>query len=115
MLRAARRSSLMPAKVALVGGEVAAMWGLSGEVLSETGEPWLMTSTVCDRVPAISFMRIAAAELELMLAVKPRLENYVAADYPKAIRLLEGLGFHIEAPEPVGPKRAPFRRFWIEA
>ena len=114
VLRAARRSSLMPAKVALVDGAIAAMWGLSGEVLSETGEPWLMTATPCDRVK-VSFLRIARAELALMLAIKPRLENYVAADYPKAVRLLAGLGFTIEAPQPVGPKHAPFRRFWIEA
>ena len=114
VLRIALRRSLVPPKVALVDGEVAAMWGIGGDVLSESGEPWLMTGTACDRVP-ISFLRIAKAELALMLALKPRLENYVAADYPKAIRLLEGLGFVIDAPEPIGPKRALFRRFWIEA
>ena len=113
MLRASFRSSLMPPKVALVDGEVAAMWGVGGDVLSETGEPWLLTGTACDRVP-VSFLRIAKAELALMLAIKPHLENYVAADYPKAIRLLEGLGFVIDAPAPIGPKRALFRRFWIE-
>ncbi len=114
VLRASLRSSLTQVKVALVDGEIAAMWGMSGEVLSDTGTPWLMTGTACDRVP-VSFLRIARHELALMLALKPRLENYVAADYAKAIRLLEGLGFHIDAPAPIGPKRAPFRRFWIEA
>ena len=114
VLRASFRASLTPPKVAVVDGEIAAMWGLGGDLLSDHGAPWLMTGTVCDRVP-VTFMKVARAELALMLAVKPRLENYVDATYAKAVRLLEALGFHIDAPEPVGPKRAPFRRFWIEA
>jgi hypothetical protein len=114
VLRASFRASLTPPKVATVDGVVAAIWGIGGEILSDTGAPWLMTGTVCDRVP-VSFFRIAKAELALMLKIKPRLENYVAADYPKAIRLLEGLGFILDKPSPIGPKNALFRCFWIEA
>ena len=74
----------------------------------------MLTTPAIERVP-MYFTHQAALERDAMLAIKPRLENYVAADYPKAVRLIEGLGFTIEAPQPVGPKHAPFRRFWIEA
>ncbi len=112
-LRFAYRVSLMPPRVATVDGQVAAMWGLGGDLISDVGEPWLLTGHAADRVP-FAFVRIAKAELAAMLAVKPRLENYVAADYAKAVRLLEGLGFHLDAPAPIGPRGALFRRFWIE-
>lgn len=114
VLRMSFRASLMRPQVALVDGEIAAMWGLGGNILSDTGAPWLMTGIAAERVP-VSFLRIARRELAAMLAIKPRLENFVAAEYGRAVRLLEVLGFSIEAAEPVGPKRAPFRRFWIEA
>ena len=112
-LRFAYRASLMPPRVATVDGQVAAMWGLGGDLISDVGEPWLLTGHAADRVP-FAFVRIAKAELAAMLAVKPRLDNYVAADYAKAVRLLEGLGFRIDPPAPIGPKGALFRRFWIE-
>ena len=114
VLRQSFRSSLYAPRCAMVDGEVAAMWGIGGDILSDIGAPWLMTGTVCDRVP-VTFLRVAKAELAAMLAVKRRLENFVAADYSKAIRLLEVLGFTLEAPEPIGSKQAAFRRFWIEA
>jgi hypothetical protein len=113
-LRFAYRVSLLPPRVATVDGAIAAMWGLGGDLISDVGEPWLLTGHAAGRVP-FAFVRIAKAELDAMLAVKPRLENYVAADYPKAVRLVEGLGFQLDAPAPIGPKSALFRRFWIEA
>jgi hypothetical protein len=113
LLRASYRNSLVPPKAAFVDGAIAAIWGLGGDILSDTGAPWLVTAGAIERVP-VSFVRIARLELMLMLEVRPHLENYVAADYRKAIRLLETLGFILEVPEPIGPKRALFRRFWIE-
>ena len=113
VLRTSFRRSLMPAKAALVDGAVAALWGLGGDILSDTGEPWLMTGTAIERAPK-TFLKIARAEVEAMLQVKCRLENYVHADYAKAVRLLEALGFTVDAPVPFGRRSAPFRRFWIE-
>ncbi len=90
------------------------MWGVCGPMLSDTGQPWLLTSPAIERVK-VSFLRIAREELAAMLAVRRRLENYVAADYGRAIRLLEALGFTVEAPKPMGLKSgALFRKFWIE-
>jgi hypothetical protein len=113
VLRASFRSSLTPVKVALFDGQIAAMWGLGGDILSDTGWPWLMTAPPIERI-AVSFLKIAKAEVAAMLAFKPRLEGHVDARYAKAVRLLEVLGFAIDPPMPVGPGRALFRPFSIE-
>lgn len=122
VLRASFRSSLTPPRAIFVSsfenpsGEIAAICGLGGDILSDTGAPWLMTAHAAERVSPRVFLSIARAELAAMLAVKPKLENYVDARYGKAVRLLEVLGFGIDdEPVPVGRGRAMFRRFWIEA
>lgn len=115
VLRASFRSSLTPPRAILVDGEIAAICGLGGDILSDMGAPWLMTAHAAERVSPRVFLSIARAELAAMLAVKPQLENWVDARYGKAVRLLEVLGFAVDAePVPVGPKRAMFRRFHIE-
>ena len=113
-LRCAFAASLMRPRTALVDGDVAAMWGVCDHVLHDTGEPWLLTARAAGRVP-FAFLRIARQELAAMLALKSRLEGYVAADNAKALRLLEALGFHLDLPVPFGPRRALFQRFRIEA
>jgi hypothetical protein len=120
VVRASFKHSLYPPKAAFVffdkrsEGEIAAMWGMGGDLLSDIGEPWLLTSPAVERVK-VSFLRVVRTELAWMLARKRRLENHVAADYCRAIRLLEALGFTIEAPRPIGRHGALFRKFWIEA
>lgn len=113
LLRSSFRSSLY-ARSAFIGPHIAAMWGLTGDILSETGMPWLVTAPIIEKLP-VAFIREAKRELENMLFLKSRLENYVIADYRGAIRLLEVLGFHLDAPAPYGRRGVPFRRFWIEA
>ena len=113
VLRASFRSSLTPPKVAYVDNDIAAMWGLGGDILSDIGAPWLMTAPAIERIP-VAFLKIAQAELAAMRARKARLENWVLADYHKAVRFLGVLGFSLDEPVPVGPKRAMFRRFWME-
>jgi hypothetical protein len=113
LLRSSFRSSLY-ARSAFIGSHIAAMWGLTGDILSETGMPWLVTAPIIEKLP-IAFIREAKNELENMLFLKPKLENYVIADYRGAIRLLEVLGFHLDPPAPYGRRGVPFRRFWIEA
>jgi hypothetical protein len=113
VVRASFKHSLLVPKAAFVGGEIAAMWGMGGDILSDAGEPWLLTAPPIERVK-VAFLRVARTEVAAMLARRRRLENFVAADYRGAVRLLEGLGFAVDPPQPVGPKRALFRRFWIE-
>jgi hypothetical protein len=113
VLRMSFRVSLTRPKVAVVDGEVAAIWGMGGDILSDTGIPWLLTTAAIERMP-VTFIKQARIELARMLARKRRLENHVLAEYSQAVRLLEVLGFTLADPAPVGRNRVLFRRFWIE-
>jgi hypothetical protein len=97
-------------KTYLVDGEVAAMSGLCGSMLGDIGEPYLMTSAAAERVP-LAFVKHAKASVAEMLGLKRRLEGHVAANYVRACRLLQVLGFTLHAPLPVGPKGALFRKY----
>lgn len=97
-------------KTALVDGKVAAMFGLGGDLLSDTGKPWLLTAPVIETIP-VSFVREARKELAAMLAIRSHLQNWVAADYGRAIRFLEVLGFTVHEAAPFGSKSALFRMF----
>lgn len=112
-LRASFKYSLDPPKVAVVDGTLAAMWGMGGDLLSDTGHPWLLTAPPVERIP-VTFLRIARVEVAAMAAKRRRLMNYVFADYRGAVRLVEALGFTVDAPRLVGPQRARFCRFWME-
>ena len=111
LLRSSFRASIY-SRTGFIGDDIAAMWGLTADILSETGMPWLVTAPIVEKFP-VTFLRVAKQELRQFLAIKPRLENVVIADYRGAIRLLEVLGFHLDSPVPCGPRRMPFRRFWI--
>lgn len=89
-------------KTALVDGAVAAMWGCAGSYLGNKGQPWLMTSLSCERVSPLFFARLYQKEVAKMLEIFPVLENYVAADYDQAVRLLEIVGFELGEPEILG-------------
>lgn len=97
-------------RAALVDGEVAAAWGVTGSMMGGTGIPWLLTSPAVERVP-VAFVREGRRELAEMRALYPDLCNYVHAPYKKAIRFLALLGFTIDPPEPILPTGAYFCRF----
>lgn len=111
-LRASYRHAILR-KTALVDGEIAAMWGLGGVMLSDAGTPWLMTTILVERVP-ITFLKVGKAELAQMFEHRRFLSNYVLASYKRACRFLEVLGFVLDPPIPLGPRSLPFRRFWLE-
>lgn len=87
---------------ALVDGRVAAIWGCAGCYLGSTGQPWLLTSPEVEKVSPLYFARLYQREIYKMLNLFPTLTNYVAADYEKAIRLLQIIGFEIGEPEILG-------------
>jgi hypothetical protein len=93
-----------------VEGELAAMSGLCGALLSDDGEPYLMTTGVAERVP-VAFVRHARASVAEMLRQRSRLRGEVAAAYTRACRLLEVLGFSLSEPHPLGAKGALFRTY----
>jgi hypothetical protein len=111
-LRRAYRAALYR-RVAAIGGEVAAMWGICGPALGRTGYPWLMTAPAVERVP-VSFFREARRELGRMRRMYLRLEGQVAAEYVMACRFLEVLGFALGPAREFGPCKAKFRAFVLE-
>lgn len=111
VIRASFRNAIMR-RTAFVDGEIAAMWGLGGVMLSDEGAPWLMTTPAVERVP-VAFVRVARGQVAEMLGRRARLANVVQASYGGACRLLELLGFTLEPPEPLGPHGVLFRKFWM--
>lgn len=93
----------------LIDGKVAAVWGVGGVYLGDVGQPWLLTSPEVYKISPLRFARIYQKEVIKMLELFPRLMNYVAADYPEAIRLLSIVGFQLAEPEKIG--RGMFRKF----
>jgi hypothetical protein len=111
-LRTSFRNAILR-KTAFVDGEIAAMWGLGGAMLSNEGSPWLMTTPLVERVP-VTFLKVGQAQLDEMLDQRAFLFNYVQASYKRACRFLEVLGFVLDPARAMGPNHVPFRRFWIE-
>jgi hypothetical protein len=98
-------------KTILVDGEVAAMFGLAGDGLGDTGEPWLLTSPAAERLAPFRYLRCGQTAVAEMLRAKPVLHNYVMASYTRAVRFVLLLGFTLGEPEPMGPNRVLFRKF----
>lgn len=96
----------------LVDGQIAAMSGLCGALLSDIGEPYLMTTPLAATAP-VTFVKLARQAVAEMLAQRSRLEGYVDANYTAACRLIEVLGFTLSEPAPLGPQNALFRRYCI--
>jgi len=99
-------------EAAIVGGEVAAMWGVCGCFLSNKGIPWLLTSPIVERY-RIHLFRGAREFIGRCSEEFSILENYVDASYERAIYFLKCLGFQIGEEIPMGPFNAPFRRFYM--
>lgn len=81
-------------KTGLIDGKIAAIWGLSGTMLSETAQPWLILSPEVKRSPLrVAF--IYRKELNNMLKLFPVLEEWCPADNEPSIRMLELMGFRV--------------------
>lgn len=106
------RGSIMR-RTAIIDGSVGACWGLGGECLGDTGQPWLMTAPVIEKVP-ISFAKEARKEMGQMLDIFPKLQGYVAVSYSQACGFLKFLGFELTGPFEIGPKRELFYSYRIE-
>jgi len=88
-------------KTYFVDGEIAAMSGLNGNLLSDVGHPYLLTAAPIERVP-VWFMKTYRAAVAEMLAMRPILVLQVAESYTKSIRMLELAGFSIGEPKRIG-------------
>jgi len=99
-------------RTALIEGQIAAVWGLGGSMLGDTGYPWLLTAPIIETLP-LSFVREARGQVWDMMSRKRRLEGLVAADYRCACRFLQVLGFTLDEPQPMPPHKVKFRKFWM--
>lgn len=79
---------------ARIDGEVAAIFGVApaGTLTSAHGVPWLLGTDLIPRHRRI-LVRHAAAYIERMLALYPRLFNAVHVDNTVAVRWLQHMGF----------------------
>ncbi len=102
----------LTAKTALIDGRVAAIWGVGGTFLGDTGIPWLLTSEEVYKVSPLKFTRIYQKEVYKMLNLFPRLENYCASEYTQALRLLEICGFTLGQPEKI--EKGMYVKFTLE-
>jgi hypothetical protein len=94
------------------GHEVAAIVGLCrASLLAGPGVPWLLTGPACER-HAKTFLRESRRQLARMRGSCLPLVNFVHADYRRAIRWLEWLGFTLEPSQLLNG--APFRRFTLD-
>lgn len=96
-------------KTGLIDGKVAAVWGVGGVYMGEIGQPWLLTSDEVRKISPLKFARIYQQEVIKMLELFPTLMNYVAADYPEAVRLLSIVGFDLGDPVKIG--KGMYRKF----
>lgn len=100
----------MVRKIALADGEVACMWGVSGNCMGMIGIPWLLTASIVEKHP-LAFVLYYREEVKNMLKLFPVLENIVDADYSQAIKLMELVGFTVSEPQAMGKHGKMFRKF----
>ncbi len=101
-------------RVAYVDGEVAALWGCDGTLLSTEAHAWLVTTAAVEKVP-LTFFREARRELREMLQSRRLLVSHAAASYEKALRFMRMLGFTVGEPRPLGRKGEMYCELRIEA
>lgn len=103
-------------KAFFVDGQLAAIGGCTGGLLSPVAHPWLMTTSAVEKVP-LTFVKQARREIAQMLEKHSLLRNYVDARYDAAIGFLEILGFQIGSASDglqVGPQGTIFLPFRME-
>jgi len=98
---------------ARVDGELAAVWGCEGELVSSVGMPWLFTAPAVERVP-VGFFKTARRQVALMLRTRRMLMTDVLATYERSLRFFSIMGFEIEEPRPAGPHGLLYRRIRLE-
>ena len=94
------RASLAP-RAAIVDGEVAACWGDTAPLLSDTGSIWAFTAPPVAGLP-LAFARETQREIGGLLSSRRVLRAHVADSYHSAIRFFAMAGFSVGAPQPIG-------------
>lgn len=100
-------SNSLYAKSVWLDDDIIAMIGLSGNVVSDLGCPWMLTGYGIEKVP-VSFARVAIHELDEMNKIKRVLSNAVWAEYKEAVKFMSIVGFSVFSPRPMGKNGAMF-------
>lgn len=99
----------------LVDGEVVCIFGVCpASLLTGFGVPWLVATNRLERVQ-VTFLRHCRPVLSQMLAIYPRLENFVDTRNTAAKSWLHWLGFTLHEPKPYGALQYPFHHFELRA
>ncbi|EEC0293660.1 hypothetical protein YV76_001002 [Salmonella enterica subsp. enterica] len=98
----------------LINGEVVTIFGIApASMIGGVGWPWLVGTDALAKHQKI-FLRRCRHIVTAMLAIYPRLENYVDARNHVAKAWLHWLGFRLEEPAPFGVQKLPFHHFHLE-
>lgn len=100
-------------KTAFVNNDIAAMWGIGGDLFGDLGRPYLITGPAVEIISPFQFSKIYKKEVQSMRTFFPLLENYVDASYEGAIRMLKIAGFELTGPLDLGPQNKPFYKFYM--
>lgn len=101
-------------RVAFVDGEIAAMWGVTGTLLSQTANVWLVTTPAIERIP-FSFAKEARRELAEFMETREAVRGHVFAGYERAVRFMKMMGFSVGPPEPHGRTGEMFHELTMRA
>jgi hypothetical protein len=106
LLRSVRSS--VEARVWMVDGEPAAMWGVEPvSVEARIGIAWLLGTDLIERHP-VPFWMLCKREIARMLERWRVLLNWIALDYARSLNWARALGFSVDAPRPFGAAGALF-------
>jgi hypothetical protein len=109
------RSPLVALAMAEEGRPIALCGVAQNTLLALTGQPWVLGTVNLDRPCAQrAFLYFSSRVAGLMRARYARLENWVDARYPAAVRWIEWMGFNLDPPAPYGVRGELFHRFWWE-
>lgn len=81
-------------RAGFLNGELAALWGVTGSLLSATGFVWLCLSNEAARHPML-ILRGAKRQLDEIMETKTELATTVLRDDEAALRFCVYLGFHV--------------------
>ena len=100
-------------RAAFVDGEIAALWGLRGEMLADHGFAWLLTAPPVERVP-LSFFRVVRDEVADMMATRRSISTWVWAEYAKSLRFFAMQGFKKSGEVRLGPRKTLYYEMVLE-
>lgn len=99
----------------LADGEVVCIFGIAPlGLLSETGVPWMIGSTLIEQ-HSRAFLKRSRRYVRGMCSLYPTLVNYVDDRNAAAKEWLAWLGFKLHDPQPYGKNGMPFRKFTMGA